>query len=90
MIIKGLWLCSSNRDVCFILLEMMVVVRFVILMSILRDNKKLTKIYKYVKYKLRHFYRREFAFQKGTPGKAFQVYKTPALPTEPSIIELNI
>ena len=55
---------------------------FVILMSILRYNKKLTNIYQYVKYKLRHFYRREFAFQKGNPGKVFQVYKTTALPTK--------
>ena len=52
-------------------------------MSIHFDTiKKLTNIYQYVKYKLRHFYHREFAFQKGNPGKAFQVYKTPDLPTE--------
>ena len=56
-------------------------------MSILRDNKKLTKIYQYVKYKLRRFFRREFAFQKGNPGKVLlrfflaTIFLSPVVPS---------
>jgi len=58
------------------------VVRFVILISILRDKKKITNIYEYVKYNFCCLYRGKFAFQKGNPGKALQVYKNVNLLTE--------
>ena len=68
---KGLWLCSSNRDVCFVLLEMMLV-------GVNRDTdiytsgeEKIANIYQYVKYNFCCLYRRGIASQAGNLGKAF-------------------